>query len=129
MKYLTANKPTLKISILVILITILNGCSVFKPYKAPITQGTIIKPSDFALLQPGLTPGQVKAILGPPYGQDPFFPSHWDYVFYTTNNQFDTKIEHHVTVNFDKEGYLLSWNKLKSKDILHPKDFWDSFFN
>jgi len=129
MKPIIIQPSILKIIALLMAFSLFSGCSVFKPYKAPITQGTIIKASDVVLLQPGLDAVQVQAILGPPYGKDPFYPSHWDYVFYTTDKKFDSNVIHHVTVNFDSEGYVENWNFPKPKKIIHEKGFWASFFN
>lgn len=91
----------------------LSGCSFFKPYKAPITQGTVINQEAVSLLQPGLTMGQVQQLLGPPLGKDPYNPRHWEYVFYTTDKTFHPQAVRHLIVNFDNEAYLKDWKILK----------------
>lgn len=93
--------------------SLLSGCSVFKPYKAPITQGTVINQEAMNLLQPGLTMGQVQQLLGPPLGQDPYNPRHWEYVFYTTDKAFHPDAVKHLIVNFDSDAYLENWKVVK----------------
>ncbi len=127
MTYPNPKKLVIKKLILIFATTfLLNGCSFLTPYKAPVTQGTVVKASDIELLQPGLTKAQVQEIMGPDFGVDPFYPSHWEYVFYTTNKQFDAEVKHHVIVNFDKEGYLSNWQFPKSEVVIHEKGFFES---
>jgi outer membrane protein assembly factor BamE len=89
----------------------LQGCSYFTPYTPPVTQGTIMPVSVLDELQPGLTHDQVKALLGPAKGKDPFNPSHVEYVFYTTDKTFQKPVVHHLILDFDDEGYLESWKE------------------
>lgn len=91
----------------------LGGCSFFQPYKAPITQGTIINQESMSLLQPGLTMGQVQQLLGPPMGKDPYNPRHWEYVFYTTDKDFHPQAVRHLVVDFDSDAYLKNWKVIK----------------
>lgn len=105
----------LKLFSAAMLSTMLAGCSFFMPYKPPITQGTVINHEALNTLQSGLTMGQVKQILGPPMGQDPFYPRHWEYVFYTTDKTFDPHAVHHLIVKFDNDMYLDSWKVVDKK--------------
>lgn len=98
----------------------LSGCSFFTPYKATITQGTVINQDALDTLQPGLVMAQVKDILGPPLGQDPYNPFHWEYVFYTTDPTFHPDAVRHMYVNFDREGFLTDWKILQREP--HPGD-------
>lgn len=70
-------------------------------------------------LQPGLTRDQVEALLGPDMGQDPFDPSHSEYIFYTTDPNFHKKVAHHIIVDFDQEGYLEKWQEGETITIEH----------
>ncbi|MDX1795616.1 MAG: outer membrane protein assembly factor BamE [Hydrogenovibrio sp.] len=105
----------LKLFSAAMLSALLSGCSFFMPYKAPVTQGTVINQEALNTLQAGLTMGQVKQILGPPMGQDPFYPRHWEYVFYTTDKAFDPHAVHHLIVSFDSDNYLDSWKVVDQK--------------
>lgn len=114
------NKPiktALFLSLSLNLLT-LSGCSFFTPYKATITQGTVISQEALNTLQPGLTASQVKDILGPPLGQDPFNPYHWEYVFYTTDPDFHPDAVRHLVINFDDEQYLENWKVVPQKITL-----------
>ncbi len=50
-------------------------------YKPEIRQGTLFTEADVAQLEAGMTPRQVRFILGPPTFEDPFTPGRWDYVY------------------------------------------------
>lgn len=105
----------LQFSTLLFLSFTLSSCSFFTPYKVPVTQGTIINQEELSLLQEGLTMGQVQDLLGPPFGKDAFDPRHWEYVFYTTDEEFHPDTLKHVIVKFDEENYLSSWQLTDQK--------------
>lgn len=112
---LKQKKYFLKLTFVIVILTNLYGCSFFSPYKTPITQGTIINQEAIDTLQPGLTAGQVRQLLGPPLGQDPFYPTHWEYVFYTSDKQFHPDAARHLIVKFDNDFYLESWKVLDTE--------------
>lgn len=114
----------LRTTSLAILLGSLTACSYLKPYKAPITQGTIIKQEQVTLLQEGLTTEQVQNILGPPYGVNPFNPLHWEYVFYTTDKDYYPDSTRYLALNFDSNLYLINWTTY-NKEVELNKD--DSF--
>lgn len=114
----------LRTTSLLVLLSSLSACSYLKPYKAPITQGTIIKQEQVRLLQAGLTTEQVQTILGPPYGKDPFNPLHWEYVFYTTDQDYYPDSTRYLALNFDSDLYLVDWTT-HNKEVELNKD--DSF--
>lgn len=102
-------KNTLFLVTILSVTLLLQSCSFFTPYKAPITQGSIINQDALNTLQSGLTMDQVQDILGPPLGKDAFEPRHWEYVFYTTDKSFHPDAIKHVIVQFDDEFYLDKW--------------------
>ncbi len=51
------------------------------PYKADIQQGNAISQDMLARLKPGMTPSQVRFVLGTPLLVDPFRDNRWDYVY------------------------------------------------
>ena len=60
-----------------------NGPSwVPKPYKIPISQGSLLKNENLSRLSVGLSKDQVKFLLGTPSIIDTFHSDRWDYVFY-----------------------------------------------
>lgn len=51
------------------------------PYKIEIQQGNAINQEMLARLKPGMTPSQVRFVLGTPLLVDPFRANRWDYVY------------------------------------------------
>ena len=107
---------SLKLTVLLLSFSTMVSCSYLKPYKAPVTQGTIIKQEQANLLQDGLTMQQVQTILGPPYGKDPFNPLHWEYVFYTTDKDYYPNSVRYLALNFDSDLYLKNW-EIRSQEV------------
>jgi len=71
-----------------ILLLLLSACSgwsnpidALRPYKIDIQQGNVISQEMLDKLKPGMTPSQVRFILGTPLVEDPFHPERWDYVY------------------------------------------------
>lgn len=64
----------------------LVGCSLkdpidrLRPYKIDIHQGNEVTQAMLDQLKPGMTPAQVRYILGTPLIVDPFHVDRWDYV-------------------------------------------------
>lgn len=52
-----------------------------KPYRPDLQQGNFVSSEMVALLKPGMTPDQVRFILGTPLLADLFHVGRWDYVF------------------------------------------------
>jgi Small protein A (tmRNA-binding) len=50
-------------------------------YKPEIRQGTLITEAGITQLEMGMTPSQVRFLLGPPTLEDPFSDNRWDYVY------------------------------------------------
>lgn len=87
----------------------LTGCSILEPYKAPLTQGTVVSEEHVELIQTGLTKQQTRELFGPPFGQDPFNPNHWDYVYYSSNEDLHSKNVNRLSIYFDQDGMIESW--------------------
>jgi outer membrane protein assembly factor BamE len=51
------------------------------PYRIDIQQGNVVTQDMVAKLQPGMTRGQVRFVLGTPLVTDIFHPNRWDYVY------------------------------------------------
>ncbi|WP_373017913.1 outer membrane protein assembly factor BamE [Thiomicrorhabdus sp.] len=89
--------------------SMMAGCSIFEPYKATLTQGTIISQEAIGLLQEGLTKDQTRQLFGPPMGEDPFNPNIWSYAFYTTDDNFHPDAVKRLSVVFDADQMIESW--------------------
>ncbi len=100
--------------------TLLGGCSYFQPYKPPLTQGNVMTQEAVASLQEGLNKNQVRELLGPPQGEHPFNPNHWEYVFYSANTDTHNDSVKHIVIQFDQDEMLKSWH-IKDKTI-HLKE-------
>lgn len=75
-------------SVLPLLFLLLAGCSSWSnpidkisPYRIDIQQGNAVSQEMLDKLKPGMTPAQVRFILGSPLVEDPFHPNRWDYVY------------------------------------------------
>lgn len=103
----------------------LSGCSYIEPYKAPMTQGNVMTSESVQLLQEGLTKRQVRELLGPPQGQHPFQPNHWEYVYFSTlKNEKNEALSRHLVIAFDDDQLLKSWKEQEHKVELKEDKSW-----
>lgn len=91
------------------LLTGLSGCSILEPYKAPLTQGTIISQENIALIQEGLTKTQARQLFGPPLGENPFNPSLWSYAYYSSDKTLHPNAVQRLELTFDEDDMIQSW--------------------
>jgi len=87
----------------------LSGCSILEPYKAPLTQGTIIPQENIELIQEGLTKTQARQLFGPPLGQNPFNPNLWSYAYYSTDATLHPNAVKRLDLKFDEDDMIKSW--------------------
>lgn len=120
-----AKKPLYLAAVFSMSLAFLSGCSYLEPYKAPLTQGNVMTTESINLLQEGLSKGQVRELLGPPIGQHPFNPNHWEYTYFTTDQNSKTE-EHtrHLVLKFDNDQLLQSWKEVKHNVQLKKDDSW-----
>lgn len=59
----------------------LPGCHFFRIYKADLDQGNVVTREMVDKLKPGMTPAQVRYVLGTPLVTDTLNPRRWDYVY------------------------------------------------
>jgi outer membrane protein assembly factor BamE len=57
-----------------------NPIDRLSPHKIPIQQGNVVTQEMLAKLKPGMTPSQVRFVLGTPLVVEPFRNDRWDYV-------------------------------------------------
>lgn len=71
-----------RIALVLLLATSLSGCGNFlRVYKADIDQGNVVTKEMVERLKPGMTPGQVRYVLGTPLITDTLSPKRWDYLY------------------------------------------------
>ncbi len=58
-----------------------NFLGVITPYRVEVVQGNVITRELAALVKPGMSPAQVRDLLGTPLLTDIFHAERWDYVF------------------------------------------------
>ena len=90
-------------------VAILAGCSHLpgvedipgiKPYHLEVRQGNIVTNEMLATLKPGMTPQQVRVLLGTPMVDDPFHQDRWDYPYAVV--QGDQTKQRLVSVHFSQ---------------------------
>lgn len=92
-------RPILIIMLLALLGTSLTGCL----YHPSHEQGNIITEKMFSQLKPGMTPEQVRYVLGTPLIEDSFHKERWDYYYsYQPGSDGDKKRLRHqrITIIF-----------------------------
>ena len=71
-------------------------------YRIPIQQGNLLDSKDIEQITPGMTPSQVRYLLGTPMIADPFTKDRWDYMYYLKTNTMTTPAQRHFVVYFDQ---------------------------
>lgn len=92
----------------VLLAVVLAGCSSWNPishlhpYRIDIQQGNMVTQDMIDKLKPGMSPSQVRFVMGTPLIVDPFHKERWDYVYMM---QKDGKVveQRHITVVFEND--------------------------
>lgn len=72
----------------VLLLGLLSGCGSWRnpiakldPHRIEVPQGNLVTQDMVARLKPGMSPSQVRFVLGTPLIVDPFHKDRWDYVY------------------------------------------------
>ena len=73
-----------------------SGCV----YRLAIQQGNIADTEAVEQVEVGMTPSQVRFLLGSPLVDDPFDAQRWDYIFYRRIGREEALIKHFMTVRF-----------------------------
>jgi len=83
----------------------LSACGSSKwglPYRANVQQGNWVTNEQVAQLETGMTPLQVRFILGTPILQDPLHANRWDYTYYSKPGYGKEELRH-LTVWFEND--------------------------
>lgn len=100
----------LRISLFLLCLAAISGCSRLQfpwVYRIHIQQGNYIEQEMVDQLEVGMTPEQVRYIMGNPLVTDTFHPDRWDYYFTFKRGEKLYK-EYHFQVYFEN-GVLASW--------------------
>jgi len=84
-----------------ILAFLLSGC--LSVYKLEVQQGNVITQEMIDKLRPGMTPSQVRFVMGTPLITDPFHPNRWDYYYYLRRSNETAGESQRVTVVFKND--------------------------
>ena len=96
------NTKTMRhVFVLAVLGALLSGCLTI--YKAEIQQGNVVTQEMIDKLKPGMTPSQVRFVMGTPLISDPFHQDRWDYYYYLRRSNESSGESQRVTVVFKKD--------------------------
>lgn len=97
------------VALLYITFLFLLGCSTSQLpflYRPDMEQGTVLEEEKVKQLRPGMTPQQVRFLLGTPTIQDPFHNNRWDYVYMNDPRDGEATVQHRLTLFFDAADHL-----------------------
>ncbi|WP_019625707.1 outer membrane protein assembly factor BamE [Thioalkalivibrio sp. ALJT] len=81
--------------------SLLSACGGFNQFRLDVQQGNVIDPAQVAQIQPGMTPQQVRFLMGSPQLEAAFrADDRWDYIYHRRPG-FGATERQHVTVHFD----------------------------
>jgi outer membrane protein assembly factor BamE len=93
----------------IFVLSLITGCGSWSnpidrisPHRIDIQQGNAITQDMLDKLKPGMTPSQVRFILGTPLVVDPFHKNRWDYVYRHERGGKMTE-QRRITVIFEDE--------------------------
>jgi len=84
-----------------IIALLLSGC--LSVYKVEVQQGNVVTQEMIDKLKPGMTPSQVRFVMGTPLIVDPFHQDRWDYYYYLRRSNETSGESQRVTVVFKKD--------------------------
>lgn len=77
-----------------------NPVAKLDPYRIEVQQGNLVSQEMLAKLKPGMTPSQVRFLLGTPLIVDPFHKDRWDYA-YSMQQGGKVLAQRRITVQFE----------------------------
>lgn len=88
-------------------------------YRMNIQQGNYLDPNSVAQLKEGMTPSQVRYLLGTPMLPDAFNDDRWDYFYYMRRGREREPEKRHLIVWFedDKVARIVKENVLEPLDV------------
>ncbi|MFC3903767.1 Beta-barrel assembly machine subunit BamE [Acinetobacter marinus] len=101
-----------KILLSIFMTTIISGCSVLGVYKIDIPQGAPLTQAQASQVKVGMTPQQVRFLLGTPTVSDPLNPLRWDYIYNFIPGTYAKKADipeskgQHLRIYFNESGVV-----------------------
>ena len=71
-------------------------------YQANLSQGNLLKQEDLDQVEIGMTPNQVRFLLGTPMVDDSFHQDRWDYVYFIRIGRQSAAFKRWVTILFEE---------------------------
>ena len=72
-------------------------------YRAPLSQGNLLKQEDLDQVTVGMTRNQVRFLLGTPMVDDPFHAGRWDYLYFLTIGREKATYKRWVSIYFEND--------------------------
>jgi outer membrane protein assembly factor BamE len=94
---LRRTRPAILRTLVVLGCVFLTACV----YRLNIQQGNIADAESVSQVEIGMTPSQVKFLLGTPLVDDPFNSDRWDYIYYSRTGRNSPVLRHFLTVYFE----------------------------
>jgi outer membrane protein assembly factor BamE len=105
------------IRLLISLALVVSLAACINPHRVRVDQGVLIDQSSLDNLQAGLSQDQVRRIFGPPSNLSSFSNSRWEYVFRSSDPNFQSDKVSLLVIDFDNQGYVTRWTSpSKSKN-------------
>lgn len=99
---MASGKTLLCVSMAILLIT---AC--IRPYRMEVQQGNVVTSEMVAELKVGMSPGEVRFVLGTPLIVDPFHPNRWDYYYGYHQGRLSKQHEQQrITVIFEDDKFV-----------------------
>jgi outer membrane protein assembly factor BamE len=97
-----------------------TGC--VSVYRVDVPQGNVVTQEMLDLLKPGMTPNQVRFVLGTPLVTDPFHKERWDYFYSLRKGNAQTAEMRRVTVYFKNDQLARIEGDVQAKSLQTPAD-------
>jgi outer membrane protein assembly factor BamE len=96
------------------------GC--LSVYRVDVPQGNVVTQEMLDLLKPGMTPNQVRFVLGTPLVTDPFHKERWDYFYSLRRGDALTAEMRRVTVYFNNDQLARIEGDVQPRSLRTPAD-------
>ena len=95
-----------------------GGCALH--YKPDIQQGNVLTQEMIDQLRPGMTPRQVRFVLGTPLITDPFHKERWDYYYFFKKGDASEVERRQLTIIFKDDQVI----EVRNKELPEPEGGW-----
>lgn len=104
------------------LAALLAGCGVNLPtlFRVPVFQGNVVDAEKVVQLEEGMTPPQVRYLLGTPLIENDFDEHRWDYVFYLRDR--NANVSKSRLSLFFEDGKLARIEGAENYRVIQPED-------